>query len=100
VQYSLQYLQSFVRDVGIVWWGAVNRYVILPRLGSELEPDASTLRSRLVIYVGREAVLAMLVFACTAVLVESPPARHMRHLEHHMAAPSITARPAVRAAGR
>ena len=86
--------------LGIVWWGAVNRYVILPRLGSELEPDASTLRSRLVIYVGREAVLAMLVFACTAVLVESPPARHMRHLEHHMAAPSVTARPAVRAAGR
>jgi putative copper export protein len=90
---------------GLVWWGAVNRYAILPRLGAGraagiLErvvfPEWArigssrtahpALLSRLAAYVAREAILAILVFGCTAVLVESPPARHVRHLEHHAGA--------------
>ena len=89
--------------LGLVWWGAVNRYTVLPRLGagrasgvlerlfrlgrlaligsSRVPPPA--LPSRLAVYVTREAVLAMLVFGCTAVLGESTPARHAGHLERH-----------------
>jgi hypothetical protein len=37
-------------------------------------------RARLAGYVTREAALAILVFACTAALVESTPARHAAHL--------------------
>jgi len=54
--------------------GAVNRYRLLPRLGLE---GAS---ARLFALVGREAGLAILVFALTAILTESPPARHAYHL--------------------
>jgi putative copper export protein len=91
---------------GLVWWGAVNRYAILPRLGAgraagilervvfpewlarigSSRTAHPALLSRLAAYVAREAILAILVFGCTAVLVESPPARHVRHLEHHAGA--------------
>ena len=68
--------------VSLVWWGALNRYVVLPRLGGG--PASGALR--LTVYVTREAMLAILVFGCTAVLGESTPARHARHLEHRPAA--------------
>ena len=91
--------------LSLVCWGAVNRYTVLPRLGagrasgvlerafrlgrlaligSSRKPRLA-LPSRLAVYVAREAALAILVFACTAVLVESTPARHARHLEHRAA---------------
>jgi copper resistance protein D len=89
--------------VSLAWWGAVNRYTVLPRLGARdgsrilervfrlgrLALTGSSrmprpaLPSRLAAYVTREAVLAMLVFACTSVLGESTPARHAGHLERH-----------------
>jgi len=88
--------------LALAWWGAVNRYLVLPRLGAGratgvlargfrvgrlalIGPSRGAREarsSRLVRYVAGEAVLAILVFACTAVLVESTPARHGRHLEH------------------
>jgi putative copper resistance protein D len=89
--------------LSLVWWAAVNRYTVLPRLGagrasgvlerlfrlgrlaligSSRVPHPA-LPSRLAAYVTREAVLAMLVFGCTAVLGESTPARHAGHLERH-----------------
>ena len=91
--------------VSLVWWGAVNRYTVLPRLGvgrasgvlervfrlgrlaliGSSRTPRPALSSRLAAYVTREAVLAILVFGCTAVLGESTPARHARHLERHAA---------------
>jgi putative copper export protein/mono/diheme cytochrome c family protein len=87
--------------LGLVWCGAINRYLTLPRLGAGRArgPIARLFRlgrlaligpsrarrppaSRLGTYVRREAALALLVFGCTAVLVESTPARHAGHLEH------------------
>ncbi len=53
--------------------GAFNRWALLPGLD-----DAGT-RARLAGVVGREALLVVLVFACTAVLGESTPRRHPHH---------------------
>jgi putative copper export protein len=60
--------------------GAINRYRVLPALVSGLA--VSTAASRFRTYVGLEALLAVVVFACTAVLIEVTPARHTRHPEH------------------
>ena len=85
---------------GLVWWGALNRYTVLPRLAagpaSGVLPRRSRRRptvlsgpapiapgavpSRLAAYLTREVVLALLVFGCTAMLTESTPARHAHHL--------------------
>lgn len=64
--------------LGLTAFGAMNRYVLLPSLDVR-----RAVATRLVTYVTVEAALAILVFAGTAVLVESTPARHARHLEHH-----------------
>jgi uncharacterized membrane protein len=97
--------------LGLVWWGAVNRYTVLPRLGAGRAPGVLervfrlgrmalngssrmprlALSSRLAAYVTREAVLAILVFGCSAVLGESTPARHARHLEHQAASGELHA---------
>jgi len=97
--------------LGLVWWGAVNRYTVLPRLGAGRPPGRlervfqlgrraltgssrmprQALSSRLAAYVTREAVLALLVFGCSAVLGESTPARHARHLEPHEASDQLHA---------
>jgi putative copper resistance protein D len=60
--------------------GAVNRYVVLPLLFGGRA--ASTAPSRFRTYVGIEALLAVVVFGCTALLVDITPARHARHLQH------------------
>jgi putative copper export protein len=62
--------------------GAINRYRVLPRLvsGATVSTAASGFRA----YVGLEALLAVVVFACTAVLIDVAPARHMRHREHSL----------------
>jgi putative copper resistance protein D len=90
--------------LGLVTLGAINRYVIIPRLapgrpvggigarlarlarfavaGRSKRPRASV-PSRLSTYVWREAWLAILVLGLTAALGESTPGRHampMRHL--------------------
>jgi len=90
--------------LGLAWWGAVNRYTIVPRLGrgrnggtgerlfrlarlavlGAARVARETLPSRLRANVVREAVLVVLIFACTAVLVDSTPARHAGHRQHRV----------------
>ena len=90
--------------LGLLWWGAVNRYTVVPALDRDrdrpADPGERGVRlarwlfressrgsraapSQLNAFVAREAVLAILVFACTAVLVDSTPPRHVEHGEHH-----------------
>ena len=87
--------------LGLLWWGALNRYTVVPALDGDRPtgPDERGARlarwvfgdssrrprdapSRLRTFVAREALLAVVVFACTAVLVDSTPPRHVRHGEH------------------
>ena len=95
---------------GLVWFGAVNRYLIVPRLdpgrrarglaarlvrlsrlailGRSLPPRAAG-PSRFSAYLLREASLALVVFACTAALGEATPGRHAqlpRRLTTHVSA--------------
>ena len=88
--------------LGLLWFGAVNRYAVVPDLDGDrpADPDERGVRlarrgfressrgrrpapSRLSTFVAREALLAVLVFACTAILVDSTPPRHVQHGEHH-----------------
>lgn len=89
--------------LGLAWWGAVNRYTVLPSLTARGAPGAlerlfrrgrtvltgsaeippRTVPSRLTAYLTREVLLALLVFGCTAILTESTPARHAHHLGPH-----------------
>ena len=83
----------------LVWLGAVNRYAHLPRLApSQAAPGvgarafrmarlaafgrsrgtpSAPAESRLVAYVTGEALVGLAVFACTAVLSEVTPGRHV-----------------------
>jgi copper resistance protein D len=83
----------------LVWLGAVNRYVLLPRLapesaahgpgarafrmvrlaafGSSRGAAAAPVESRLIGYVTVEALVGLAVFACTALLGEVTPGRHV-----------------------
>ena len=91
--------------LGLAWWGAVTRYTVVSRLGGRAGglgarffrlgrlaiagPARGTRQapsSRLRAYVAREAALVLLVLACTAVLVDSAPARHAGHVQHHVTA--------------
>jgi putative copper export protein len=56
--------------------GAINRYRVLPRLPTEAA------RARLTRLVAAEALLAAIVFGCTAVLAESTPKSHEGHMAH------------------
>ena len=82
----------------LAWFGALNRYLNLPRLGPSAAPpafgarlfrrarllvlgprprlDVATARARLAGYVRREAVVAIGVLACTAALGQITPGRH------------------------
>ena len=82
--------------LALAFFGAANRYTVLPGLGAERA--AGAVPSRLVTYVAAETGLAIVVFACTAVLVDSTPGRHARHLEHHGA--HEAARPPMAELGR
>ena len=88
--------------VGLIALGAISRYGMLPGLAGRRAagpvgrafrlcrlalrgPSRSgraAVASRFSAYVAREAALAVLVFGCTAILVESTPARHAGHAEH------------------
>lgn len=89
--------------LGLACLGAVNRCVTIPRLDPSRRSDGIASRwfrrarlalcgpsrvprhalpSRLAAFVGREAMLAVLVLALTATLSALPPARHARHAQH------------------
>jgi putative copper export protein len=95
--------------LGLIWLGAVSRYTIVARLGADHTTGVGerlfwlgrlalrgrprvprqSLPSLLRAFVGREAVLVVLIIGCTAVLVDSTPARHAGHPRHQaMAEPS------------
>jgi copper resistance protein D len=67
---------KIVLALGIVALGAINRYRVLPRL------EAKGTRARLSRLIAREAMIAVIVFGCTAVLGESTPKRHEGHMSH------------------
>ncbi len=103
--------------------GGVNRYGIVAELDIRwrrsrgarvfrrarlvlIGPSASRRRrlpSRFTAYLAAETAVALAVFACTAVLGESTPARHAAHLDHHRveepAAPVRTTMEALHASG-
>lgn len=60
--------------VTVLALGALNRYVLLPRLA------VGDTRLRLFTVVGYESALAVIVFGCSAMLTEATPARHAYHL--------------------
>jgi copper resistance protein D len=100
--YGRVLLVKLVLVAALICFGAVNRYAIVPRLGPRRRAGLGERVFRIArwallgsprvagharalcfrAYVGREAVLALLVFAATAVLVDSTPARHAGHAEH------------------
>jgi mono/diheme cytochrome c family protein len=83
----------------LVWLDAINRYALLPRLapsraargvgarafrmarlavfGPSRGAPSAPAESRLVAYITAEALLGLAVFACTAVLGEVTPGRHV-----------------------
>jgi putative copper export protein len=105
--YGRVLLAKLAIALGLVALGAANRYAIIPRLdprhpsrgiGVRLFRRArlalcglsrtgrSALPSRLSANVAREAALAAMIFACTAALGETAPARHAIHAAHLAAA--------------
>jgi putative copper export protein len=102
--------------LGLIWLGAVSRYTIVARLGAAHMPGVGervfrlgrlALRGRrraprqllpslLRTFVGREAVLVVLVIGCTAVLVDSTPARHASHARHQAMAEAMSEPSSVR----
>jgi mono/diheme cytochrome c family protein len=87
--------------VGLVCCGGVNRYLVLPRLGAGRATGLAArlfrlgrlallgarrasrpAAARLAAWLLREMVLALAIFWCTAMLVESTPARHAGHVAH------------------
>jgi copper resistance protein D len=87
--------------VGLIGCGGVNRYLVLPRLGAGRASGLAArmfrlgrlallgagraprpAAARLAAWLRREMVLALAIFWCTAMLVESTPARHAGHAAH------------------
>ena len=86
----------------VVAFGAFNRFTIVPALtgrrgtglgyrlfrlaryvvGRRGKGSPATLPRRFAVYVSREALLGVAVFACTAVLTEATRPRHEAHLGH------------------
>jgi copper resistance protein D len=101
-RYGQVLLVKILFVLALVCFGAVNRYVMLPSLGSTRvrglwarafrlgrlvifgprRAPRSRMPSRFLAYVSCEAILGIVIFGCTAVLVDSPPARHAAHAQH------------------
>jgi copper resistance protein D len=101
-RYGRVLLVKLLLVLTLVGFGAVNRYVMLPSLGSTRarglwarafrlgrlvifgprRAPRSKMPSRFLTYVSCEAALGIVIFGCTAVLVDSTPARHAVHLQH------------------
>jgi putative copper resistance protein D len=98
--YGVAVLLKVLLALVLAFLGAVNRYLVLPGLGTtrprrrgrlrrlcrialfgaRTAPGAA--RTRLSRLVGREAAVAVVVFGCTAVLGESTPKTHEAHASH------------------
>jgi putative copper export protein len=64
----------------LVALGAVNRYVVLPRLKSR-QAGSGALFAK---WIGREVWVALVVIGLTAILCETIPARHAMHADQGM----------------
>jgi mono/diheme cytochrome c family protein len=100
--YGVALLLKVVLALGLAVVGAVNRYLVLPALGANrprrlgrirrlcrvavfgAASAPAAARARLSRMVACEAVVAVVVFGCTAVLGESTPKRHEGHMAHVM----------------
>ena len=98
--YGVALLLKILLALVLVLLGATNRYLILPALGVGRSRRAGRLRRlcriallgaaadpgstrvRLSRFVRREAMVAVAVFGCTAVLGESTPKSHEGHVAH------------------
>ena len=96
--YGVALLLKILLALVLVFLGAVNRYLVLPTVDARRPPrlgrwrrvcrvalfgaaaGPEEARARLFRLVGREAVVAMMVFGCTAVLGESTPKSHEMHM--------------------
>jgi putative copper resistance protein D len=74
--YGTALLLKIALALALACLGAINRYRVLPRLGAD---HASARLARL---VAGEALIAVVVFGCTAVLAESTPKGHEGHGQH------------------
>jgi putative copper export protein/mono/diheme cytochrome c family protein len=101
-RYGQVLLVKLLFVLALVCFGAVNRYIMLPSLSSThprglgarafrlgrlaifgpRRVPRSGMPSRFLAYVSCEAILGIVIFGCTAVLVDTPPARHAAHTEH------------------
>lgn len=61
----------------LVAFGAVNRYVVLPRLNNRQGGS----RALFAKWIGREVWVALVVLGLTAILCETTPARHAAHIQ-------------------
>ncbi len=96
--YGVALLIKICLALVLAFLGAINRYLVLPaletggarrvgrlrRLGRmtlfAAAPARGAAEARLARFVGREALVAVVVFACTAVLGESTPKSHAGHM--------------------
>ncbi len=88
--YGVALLVKICLALVLAFLGALNRYLVVPQLGAggprrvfgaAITPGAATVRlSR---FVGREVLIAVVVFGCTAVLGESTPKSHASHVSHN-----------------
>jgi copper resistance protein D len=74
--YGVALMLKMALALALAVLGAINRYRLIPRLDAE---GARVTLSRL---VAREALIAVVVFGCTAVLAESTPKSHQGHMSH------------------
>jgi len=96
--YGVSLLLKICLALTLALLGAINRYLVLPDLGrmtlSGAAPTPATATAKLWRFVGREALVAVVVFGCTAVLGESTPKSHEGHMSH-AAAREYTERPGL-----
>ena len=88
--YGVALLVKICLALVLAFLGALNRYLVVPQLGAggprrvfgaAITPGAATVRlSR---FVGREVLIAVVVFGCTAVLGESTPKSHASHVSRN-----------------
>jgi len=103
-RYGQVLLVKMLFVLALVCFGAVNRYVMLPSLSSAharglwarafrlgrlvifgpRHIPRSKMPSRFLAYVSCEALLGIVIFGCTAVLIDTTPARHAAHAAHAM----------------
>jgi putative copper resistance protein D len=79
--YGVALLLKICLALVLAFLGAINRYGVLPALGV-VAARREAAAEKLSRFVVREALVAIVVFGCTAVLAESTPKSHEGHMSH------------------